>query len=203
MKPTMLSPNAAIVTAATIMAAAIYLASTHAADEPPAKTVVRPVAVIDMSKVFDNCKKFQGLKAELQVEVKLAEQMLQGEGEELKGVQAEAEAALRGSEARERLEQEVAQRQSDLQLKIARQKKEFLKREARMYADTYDVVLAGIEQYSKQHGIYLVVRTNQKTIDKADPQSVMDGLSRAIVYQDAADITDAVIKQLNAPAEDL
>lgn len=193
----------AIVTGAVIIAAGIYLGSSHAADEPAAEAVVRQVAVIDMARVFDNCKKFQGRKAELQVEVKIAEEMLRGESDALKSMQAEAESALRGSEARERLEQEVAQRASDLQLKLARQKKELLKREALMYADAYDEVLAGIKQYAKQHGIYLVVRTNQKAIDRTDPQSVVDGLSRAVVYQDAADITDALIKQINTPAKDL
>ena len=75
-------------------------------------------------------------------------------------------------------------------------KKDLLQREALQYYTSYNEILAAIDRIAQRHGIALVLRFDSRAMDPEDPQSVMQGMNRAVVLQRNLDITNMVIDEL-------
>ena len=62
----------------------------------------------------------------------------------------------------------------------------------------YEDIQLKVQEFCQQYGIQLVIRFNREPIDKTKPQEVMIGIQRPIVYQNALDITNHIIRALGA-----
>ncbi len=156
-----------------------------------------PVAVVDVSRIFQNHEGFkramEGMKKEVQQyedSLRARHQALTKKKEEL----ANFRPGTREYVTRERaIADETAKLSVDTQLK----KKEFLEREARVYYRIYEEVTRAIQEYASRTGISLVLRYNGQKMNPEDRNSVLAGVNRAIVYQNNLDITSDIIDRLN------
>ena len=92
--------------------------------------------------------------------------------------------------------------ETELKLSGDRQRQGFVKQEAVLYSDTYSEITAAIKRYAETNGIALVLRANHEPIDPNDQKSVLNAVNRVVVYHAQRDITDEILKVLNAPKDD-
>ena len=102
-----------------------------------------------------------------------------------------------GSTLFKQKEEEMAKFQSDLQVKMALQRKDFLEKEARIYFNSYNEVLRVEEALADRNDIKLVLRFNADIMKPEDRGSVLQGVNRMVVFQRNLNITQLVITELN------
>ena len=154
------------------------------------------VAVIDISKVFKEHTLFNSKMEAMKKEVQQFQTRLQQEGQKVQQLQTQLKNYVPGSAEYKGIEEEMLQLQANAGVKAAKQKKEFMQKEAKIYFDTYQDVLKIVDTFARQHGIAIVVRFNSDDIDPTNRQSVLEGVNRAVVIQIQSDITNPVLDVL-------
>jgi hypothetical protein len=99
-----------------------------------------------------------------------------------------------------KLEGELAQAQADIQVKMGHKKREFLEREARVYYDVYKEIESTVKVFCQQYRIGLVLRFNGDDMKPDDRASVLNGVNKAVVFQQNLDITEHILVKLNGSA---
>jgi hypothetical protein len=54
-----------------------------------------------------------------------------------------------------------------------------------------------VAKFCQSYGIQLVVRFDRDAIDPSNPQEVLAGLNRPVIFQNSLDITNYIIESLN------
>jgi Skp family chaperone for outer membrane proteins len=167
---------------------------------PAVNVPVRPsgtnVAVLDISQVFENYPAFQTQMADLKTEVEKFEGFLKAEQTKLMQLREKLQQYTPGSPEFKKLEEEMARQNSDLQIKMGQQRREFLEKEARVYYDGYNEVYNVVSTLAMRNDIKLVLRFNSEAMKPDDRASVLQGVNRAVVYQKNLNITNLVITAL-------
>jgi len=121
---------------------------------------------------------------------------------EIESVQRKLQQLGPGSSERDETQLLLVRLQTELRLSGDRQQKGFVKQEAVLYSDTYSEITAVIKRYAETNGIQLVLRANHEPIDPSDQKSVLNAVNRVVVYHAQRDITEEILKVLNAPKDD-
>ena len=165
----------------------------------PTPTATSPsnlVAVVDISKVFDEHHSFKATMEGIQQQGKTAERELEAKRRELNALSKELDELNPASPDYRRKEAELARKMADLQVKARQAKKDFMQREALQYYSAYKEILAAVNKVAERYNIGLVLRYDSSQIDPNNPQSVALGMSRSVVVQRNLDITSHVIQEL-------
>jgi Skp family chaperone for outer membrane proteins len=177
----------------------LIAAGTVGRAQTPGATSTAPstlVAVVDIARVFESHPTFKTSLELLQQQAKTVDLDLEGKKKSLTQRGQHLADLDPGSPDYCQLESELARQTADLQVQARQVKKNLLQREALQYHTSYNEILKSIERIAQQHGIGLVLRFDGRTMDPEDPQSVMQGMNRAVVLQRNLDITDMVIDDL-------
>lgn len=160
------------------------------------------VAVLDISLVFEHYPAFQTQMTELKTQVEQFEGFLKDEQKKLLELRDQLEGYTPGSPEFKKLEGEMARMNSELQIKMAQQRREFLEKEARIYFDGYSEVYGVVSTLAQRNDIRLVLRFSSESMKPDDRSSVLSGVNRPVIYQQNLNITSLVIKALggNPPA---
>lgn len=193
----------------------VLLLATTAGAQAPASPGARPaaaapsaapvvagtnVAVIDIAYLFKNHVRFNAQRNDLKKDLDAFDAYVRAEQQKL-NTKREALQQFNPSTAEyKRAEEELAHLQSDLQVKIGLKRKEFLEQEARIYYNTYKEVEQAVAAFAQRYRIGLVLRYSSDEIKPDDPNSVMQGVTRPVVYQDRLDITEHILAELNRGA---
>jgi ribosomal protein L12E/L44/L45/RPP1/RPP2 len=81
---------------------------------------------------------------------------------------------------------------------MALKQKNVAEQEAKVYYNTYNQIYKQVEIFADSYGIGLVLRHNNVQMDPQKRDTVLQGVNRAIVFQRNLDITEEVIKRVNA-----
>lgn len=154
------------------------------------------VAVVDIAKVFESHPTFKSQLEVLQQQAKNADLDLEAQKKDLSQQGQQLAELDPGSPDYLQLETNLARHSADLQVQVRQVKKDLLLREARQYYTSYAEIQQAVERVARTHGIGLVLRFDSRTMDPSDPQSVMQGMNRAVVLQRNLDITGLVIEEL-------
>lgn len=163
-----------------------------AASTPPATLV----AVVDIAKVFESHPAFKASLDALKEQAKNADLDLESKQKNLSQRGQRLTELQATSPDYRKLEADLAREAADLQVQARQTKKELLQRESVQYYTSYNEILAAIERVAQRHSIALVLRFDSRAMDPDDPQSVMQGMNRAVVLQRNLDITNMVIEEL-------
>ena len=155
------------------------------------------IAIIDLTYVFKNHGRFQAMKQELERDVKRAE-------EDLKALQKQIAELIElrkeynpGTPDYKRLDEQVVQRQAELQTKVKLQRKDFVHREAKAYYNVYREIADEVRYYAERNGINVVLRFNGEPTNQSAPEEVLKTLNKPIVYYNRAiDITPIILERL-------
>jgi Skp family chaperone for outer membrane proteins len=158
-----------------------------------------PVAVLNMDRVFktyqpllDKLTPIKTAAAELEKEVQLR-------NVELETVVNKLRAAQPGSPEAQKLQQQGAKLQTDLQQYLQKERGDLQKREAAIFLEFYRRLENEVREYAKAKGIKLVIRQQEGSLDDKQPvPQILASLNRGIIYEDGLDITDEIFKALDA-----
>ncbi len=155
------------------------------------------IAVLDVSYVFKNHKQFlmsmEGLKTEMQS----AEGQLKAERDQIQTMEEQRKVYKTGSAEFKKLDEEIARRKAEFNLKAGKIRKDFLEREAKVYYQTYMAVNQVVQYYAQQHNIGLVLRFNGDAIDQDRREDVLRAINKPVVVQNNIDITPDVLALVN------
>ena len=57
------------------------------------------------------------------------------------------------------------------------------------------------KKYSRSRGIHVVLQLNRDPIKASDRKSAIEGVAHSVVFSDAPDISDDILKAMDAAAE--
>ncbi len=177
------------------------------ADEKPVAAAKRvsagpPIALIDLKYIFDHHAAFQRAKAEMDIELKLAEAMAVLRKASIEKLTKDRQKHQHGSPAYRDLDQLLDQETAALAIQVELWRKQFVRQEAELYHQTYGRIQSLVDAYVEEQGISVVLRFDRGEVeDASDIKEVAVLLSRPIVaYHKPADITDEILRRLEKSA---
>lgn len=155
------------------------------------------VAVIDVAKVFKNHHRFNAAMNDIKTEIEQFEAHVKTKQMALKAKSESLATYRAGSPEYHQVEEELARMGSDLQVEVGLKRKGFLEQEARVYYRVYKEVEQEVAVMARRFRISLVLRHNGDDMKEDDRASVLQGVNKAVVFQDGLDITDPILRALN------
>jgi outer membrane protein len=184
------------------LAATVLVTQAAFAQAPVARSASTPiaggVAIVDMTYIFEKYSGFQSKKDALQKDISLAEQELKSMQQAMQALAERLKDYKPNTPDFNAIEEELAKKNAEGQVRMQKQKKEFLGREAKMFYSIYQEVSEEIKTFAERNGINLVLRFTGDPVDVDDPQQVVKELNKGVVYYSASiDITPHILEQLN------
>lgn len=190
----------AIAGCALIAGLAVYTATAQG----PARAVASPqagahrIAVVDIGYIFKMHAGFKMKKADLESQMKAASDRLKQEQEALRKMAQDLQKMPPGTEQYKQLEEEIARRNADLQIRFQLQDKEFARKEATIYHTVYAEIEQEVDYLAKHNGLDAVLRFNGDTVDPDQPAQVMRNVNKLVVwFNEGLDVTPEVLRRLN------
>lgn len=156
------------------------------------------VAVVDVTYIFKNYKRFNAMMEQMKQDVESTERTL---AEERKLINDEVEALnskfQAGTPEFEREDDRITERKTKFNLKMTRQRKDFLEREAKIYYQAHLEVNDAVKYYALRHNLGLVLRFNGDPVDPNNRQDVLRAINNPVVFQNGIDITPSVLSDLD------
>ncbi len=194
-------PNPYLVLAAALLVFG-PLAGAVVAQGPSAPTAsgVGAVALVDVNHIFKEHQRFKMQMDEMRTEVERAEASVQQERAAIQKLAEQLE-QYKGTRDYRAMEEDIADRQAKLAVKVRMQQREFLENEARIYHNTYKEIWQAVDYVCRNQNIAMVLRFNGDVADTTKPEEVLRDIQKPVVwYRSGLDITDRVLAELNRDA---
>jgi len=167
----------------------------------PAATAGAPmgtnVAVIDVAQIFKKHNRFNAAMQDIKKDIEDFDNFVRAEQNKMKALAEQLQSFKAGSVEYKQKEEEIARMTSEMQVKIGLKRKEFLEQEARVYYHVYKEIEQSVQNFAIRNRIGLVMRYNADEMKEDDRASVLQGVNRAVVYQQGLDITHFILEDLN------
>lgn len=176
-------------------------AAAPGSDAPPSELSppgggLRGIAVVDVARVFREHAEFTQEVGKIRAELETAKQTIIVRQAEIESTQRKLQGLRAGTPEHGNAQLLLARLQTELKLSSERLQQQFQAREAALYADTYQEMVAAIEQHAQAHDLQLVLRAHDSPVEAGDRQSVLGVLNRGVLYQRDLDITDDILQRL-------
>lgn len=175
-------------------------AATGTGARPAAAAASLPhkVGLIDMAHVFKNYKKFEMMRNELKDEISVSEEKAKAMQAELADMQNALKKLNDGTKEYSKVEQEIVKKAAEFEGFRRTASRDFLKKESVIYLQVYTETSKAVERYADYHKYTLIMRFNREELDTENPQTLLQGMNRQVVYHhDEDDITVPVLDFLN------
>jgi outer membrane protein len=159
------------------------------------------VVVIDVAFIYKNHNRFNATMLDIKTDIEKFEAYVRKKQTDFKSLGEALGTYNAGSQEYKQKEEELARLQSDLQVEVGLKRKEFLQQEARVYFRVYKEIEQEVRTFAERNGINLVLRYNRDEMKEDDRASVLQGVNRAVVYQQGRDITELILKSLNGTTQ--
>jgi Skp family chaperone for outer membrane proteins len=205
---------AALAAGVAVLASVLWLtpAGSDAVAQQPGGRPLRPastgpvIALLDVGHIFKNHTRCKAMMDELKAQAREAEQEVEKGQEAITRLRERLDpssptAFRKGTLEYKELEQEIAKRNAALAVQIQLQRKEFGRREAKLYHNVYQEILQEVNYYCVAKSVTAVLRFNRKGPDVESLDSVLGYIHKPVVtYAKDLDITDLILQQLNQRA---
>ena len=159
------------------------------------------VAVIDVSYLIKNSNYFKGQIDSIKGQIDAYKAKLAAEQKAFMQEREKLKQWEPTSQQFKQLEEELTRKQVEARLASAREQKKFLEQEAQVYFNTYTQIENSVKAIATRNGIGVVLRFNGEKMDPKKRDSIMQGVTRYVVYHDPRlDITPLILNQINPPA---
>jgi Skp family chaperone for outer membrane proteins len=159
------------------------------------------IAVIDVGTIFEKHVRFKAQMDQLKAEIDATEKQWKKEAQDINSQVEELKTMGSSSPSYHQKEAQVAQITADFNVKKGLRNKELMERQGKIYFATYREVEDAVKDFCQRYNVALVIRYNAKPIDSSDPQQILQGIQRPIVYVDKRyDITGDIITLVNRSA---
>ena len=197
MKKVIVSAFAVALLAGVLSLSRDALSQNGPAKEPVA-TIPHKVGLIDMAFVFKNYKKFENRREELKTEIAGSEDQAKELQKGMVDLQAKLKQFGEGTAEFTKIEKQYVQQAADFENFRRSMSREFLKKESQIYLEVYNDVSKMVEKYALHFKYTLIIRFNREDLDTENPQQLLQGMNRQVVYyRGDDDITSPVLESLN------
>ncbi|MDA1048972.1 MAG: OmpH family outer membrane protein [Planctomycetota bacterium] len=155
------------------------------------------VAVIDVGYIFKNAARFKQSMDDIKNDDEKFKQEILAKQEAMQAGVQNLQKIPKGSPEYQILEEQLAGDQTKLRLDMARKQKDRIEQEAKVYFNAYRELEDHINRFATTYGIDIVLRFNAEDMDPSQPESVLNGINRFVVYQRDLDITVPILDQMN------
>jgi Skp family chaperone for outer membrane proteins len=195
-----LSCRTALLAALTIWCASALPAWGQGPARPvaPARPAGTSVAVIDLQEVFKNHARLKMAMEDIKKDTEALNARMRAEQKKLEKMVLELKELRPGTIDYKTREEEIAHVDSNVRVQLQLERKGLREREVKLYFNAYEEVVGAVERFAQDNGIALVIRFNAEEIDPSNPESIMAGLNRHVVYQRNLNITEFVLAEINA-----
>lgn len=186
----------------TLLAVMTLLSSSpvQAQNQTAAPPTGHRIGLIDMAHVFQNYKKFESLRTELQAEIEQSDAEAKTMVEKLQKMQEEIKKFDAGSPEYEQREKQLLDLKGEFDAFRAATQRRLARRESDMFKVVYTDVTAAVKLYAEYAKFDHVMRFNPKEIDDStNPQDAVQTMNKTFIYtRPENDITETVLKYLNS-----
>lgn len=158
------------------------------------------IAVVDISYIFKKHARFTATMESMKKEMEGIEADLKADREKIAQQEQQRNQFNVGSAEYKQLDEEIARKMAEFNLKMGKLRKDFLERESKVYYQTYLEVVDAVKYYAQRQNIGLVLRFNGEPVDANRRDDVLREINKPVVVQDKIDITPDVIALLNRDA---
>jgi Skp family chaperone for outer membrane proteins len=183
--------------AAAFALSMVASANAQAVNPASANATKYNIAVVDISYIFKNHKRFKTAMDSMKKEMEGIEGELKGDREKIAALEQERNTFGAGTAEYKQRDEEVARQMAEFNLKMGKLRKDFLEREAKVYYQTYLEVVDAVKYYAKRQQIGLVLRFNGESVDPNRRDDVLREINKPVVVQDQIDITPDILALLN------
>jgi Skp family chaperone for outer membrane proteins len=161
-----------------------------------------PIALLNPDRIFKTHKPFQEKVAELQEEAKEVELAVQARQAELETVTNQLRRTPPGTPEFQKLQIQVFKLQNELQQYVNSERQRLESKNAILLLGFHRQLDALVTKHAKANGIKLVIRQQESSLEENQPLAdIVKALNRAILYEEGLDITDQILKDLQAAAQ--
>jgi len=158
------------------------------------------VAVIDIAYIFKNHVRFNRQMNDMKGDIEAFDASIRNEQQEFAKKREALTSYNPASDQYKKAEEELAHLKSNLDIKVAVKRREFLEQEAKVYYGIYREIEEAVASFALKHRIQLVLRFSGDEMKPDDRASVLQGVNKPVVFQNQLDITMHILNQLNAGA---
>ncbi len=195
MKQTLLTAAAACLVAISLSTPDAW---AQAPGKPQASDQAHKVGLIDMAHVFKEYKKFADLREGLKTEIMQSDDQAKAIAQKAENLKNEMAQLKPGSDDFLSREKQLAKLTSDFETFRKVAQRDFLRKEAKLYHEIYQEVTDAVALYADYYKYTLVIRFNREELESGDPQKLIQGMNRQVVWhRPDDDITLSVLDYLN------
>lgn len=175
----------------------------HAAKDGPKRDKRTPpgprIAMLDVNHIFEHDPRFKQNMEAMKADVEAAEKQVSAKRALLETAKQELQKLTAGTPEHTKLTNDMMKAQGDLTVQIQQQRREFLLREANIYADLYEEVHAACARYAETHNVEMVLRFTSDPVNRGKPESVLSWINRPVVWhEEEVDVTQAIVDAMIA-----
>lgn len=187
--------------AATLIAvAALMAAYQHGTLHAEAGAAPAKIAVVNVTKVITNCRKFKDWQAQKQKEIQQIESELSTMQNELKSLQEDLQILAPGSVDFQKREKEFIEKRAAYQAKDTVYKDLWDRQKEQWTEKLYQQLLTVIDEVAAKKGLDIVLANEDLNLtDPMRPDIMQTIVTKKILYRNSKhDITDQVLAALDA-----
>ena len=160
-----------------------------------------PIAILNMDRIFKTHKPLLDQLAPAREEAKELQEKLQLRQAEIETVAIQIRKTDPNTPDFQRLQAQLLKLNGELRQLAESGQQTIQKKESAIYLAFYRTLDDEVAKYAKAKGLKLVLRQQESSLDENQPlQEILKSLNRSIIYQDGLDITDEILKALDARA---
>ncbi|MDX1947759.1 MAG: OmpH family outer membrane protein [Pirellulaceae bacterium] len=158
-----------------------------------------PIATVNLDRIMKTYQPLLDKLAPVRQAAQDLEKTVQLRAVELETVANQLRRAQPGSPEFNRLQQQAAKLQTELQKFVNDERAAHQKREAGVILGFHRDLDLVIRRYAKEHGIKLVLRQQDSSLDENQPlPEIVKAVNRGILFEDDLDITDEILVALDS-----
>ena len=160
-----------------------------------------PIGLVNVDRILKTHKPLLARIDPLKSEAKELDAAIQVRQAELETVAGQFRRTPPGTPEQQRLQGQLGKLQTDMQQFVVTERSQLQKKEMAVYLDFFRKLDAEISKYAKEHRLKLVLRQSETSLeDNQTLPDAMKALNRTILFDEGLDITDDILKALNATA---
>lgn len=166
--------------------------------ESASAAVPHKVGLIDMARLFKEYKKFEALREGLKAEFESSQGEAQVKQQQIARLQEEMKSFDPSSAEYQQREAKITQLGAELQSFAKIAQRDLFRKESQIYKQVYLEAQDMVKMFAQARNYTLVLRYNNEELDTDDPQKLIQGMNRQVIYhRESDDITGYIIGALN------
>ncbi len=158
------------------------------------------MALVDLERLGTNYVRAKYLRDQIRKDKEAAEGNVRKESAEIEKEKEKLKEFRPNTREFKQLEEQLAQRVAELNVRIKILQRDFQEREQRSFYQLFVEISDEVKRYADAKGIQLVMQYSSEPVDPNAPETMQRHLQKSFVYLNGPDITEPILQELNRRA---